>query len=210
MNQDEIMHLFEETGAIIRNSHLVYTSGRHGSAYVNKDALYPHTDITAKLCNEMAGRFAKDNIDVVVGPAMGGVILSQWVAFYLSAIIGRKVFSVYVEADENKNKIFGRGYDKFIGGKNILIVEDVLTTGGSVKKVVDAVRAKNGNVAGCIALCNRGGVRNEDIGTLPRFEALVNIKFDSWDEGQCPLCRSGVPVNTSVGKGRDFLARKGK
>lgn len=210
MNQKEILKMFSGAGAIITDTHVVYTSGRHGSAYVNKDALYPHTGMTARLCEEMASRFKDSDIGIVVGPTVGGVILSQWVAFYLSKIQGKEILGVFAEEDENKNRFLKRGYDKLIPGKNVLIVEDVMTTGGSVKKVVDAVRALGGNIVGCAALCNRGGVTKEDVGNVPVFEALVNIEMDSWEEAECPLCKKGVPVNTNVGKGREYLARRGQ
>ena len=90
----------------------------------------------------------------------------------------------------------------------ILVVDDILTTGGSVRKVVETTRSFGGNVVAVGVLCNRGGIKPEDVGGVPRLFALVNVKLDAWDEMDCPLCASGVPVNTDVGKGREFLARK--
>jgi orotate phosphoribosyltransferase len=207
MNETEILKILSEVSALIKDSHIVYTSGRHGSAYVNKDALYPHTDQTSKLCKEMAERFADSNIDVVAGPTVGGVILSQWVAHFLSELSGRNVRAVFAEEDENKNRFFKRGYDKLIPKKNVLVVEDIVTTGGSVKKVVDAVKKLGGNIVGCTLLCNRGGISKEDLG-VPRLEALVNINLESWKENECPLCEKNIPINTGVGKGREYLAQK--
>jgi orotate phosphoribosyltransferase len=87
-------------------------------------------------------------------------------------------------------------------------VEDVLTTGGSAKKVVEATRALGGNIVGLGVLCNRGGITPEDVANPPKLFALVNIKLDAWDETECPLCAQSVPINTDVGKGREYLARK--
>ena len=154
-------------------------------------------------------------MEVVIAPAIGGVILSQWTAHHLSEITGREVFGVYAEkewyAEVNlapEPFVIKRGYDKLIAGKNVLVVEDVLTTGGSAKKVVEATRAIGGNVIGLGVLCNRGGVTPQDVADVPKLIALVNVKLDAWDEGDCPLCKQGVPINTDVGKGREFLARK--
>lgn len=205
MNEKEVMKCLAETNAIITDSHFVYTSGRHGSTYINKDAVYPHTDAISKLCKEIARRFQDRDIDIIAGPTVGGVILSQWVAHYLSVFKNRKILSVFAEEDESRNRFFKRGYDKLIEGKNVLIVEDILTTGGSVKKVVDAVKMLGGIVVGVAALCNRGGVKEEDIGGVPFLDALVKIDLESWDEAECPLCREGVPVNTNVGKGKFFV-----
>lgn len=210
MNEAETRKILLDVGAIIADSHIVYTSGRHGSAYVNKDAVYPHTEITSKLCKEMAGRFKNTPVDAVAGPTVGGVILSQWVAHYLSEIYGREIYAVFAEEDENKNRFFKRGYDKLITGKNVLVVEDVLTTGGSVKRVVDAARTTGGKVVGCVAICNRGKVSAKDLGDIPRLESLINIDMDSWEEKDCPMCKEGTPVNTDVGRGREYLNRRGR
>ncbi len=208
MNENEMLEMLKRLEAIITESHIVYTSGRHGSAYVNKDAIYLHTQETAKLCEQMASFYSNYEIDVIAGPTVGGVILSQWVAYFLSSKRGKEVLSVFAEEDENKNRIFKRGYDKLISGKKVLIVEDILTTGGSVKKMVEAVRALGGEVIGCVAICNRGGVGSEDIGGAP-IRSLTSVKLDSWEEADCPLCKEGRPVNTNVGKGRDYLKKKG-
>lgn len=208
MTEAEILKMLSDVNAIITNSHLVYASGRHGSAYVNKDAVYPHTEVISKLCKEMAERFKDEQIDVVAGPTVGGVILSQWVAYFLTKSTGKKVMAIFAEEDADKNRFFKRGYDKLISGKNILIVEDILTTGGSVKKVVDAARKVNGKVVGVAALCNRGGISKKDIGDIPRLNSLVTITLDSWTEADCPLCKGKTPINTDVGRGREYLQKK--
>ena len=102
----------------------------------------------------------------------------------------------------------GGGYDKFLPGRRVLVVEDVLTTGGSAKKVVELARAAGGKVIGLGVLCNRGGVTPHDVGDVPQLFALTNIPLEVWMEGDCPLCKQGVPVNTDIGKGREFLARQ--
>lgn len=209
------LRILHDVGAVIADSHIVYTSGKHGSAYVNKDALYPHTGKTAKLCKMIAERVHATDIpiDIVIAPAIGGVILSQWIAYNLSRLRRREVFSGYAEKEENGDGfVIKRGYDKLVAGKNVLVVEDVLNTGGSVKKVVQAVKATGGTVVGVAALCNRGGVKPADIGIndLHFFFSLVDVALDAWSEAECPLCARGVPVNVGVGKGREFLARTAK
>lgn len=207
MNKEEMMKIFEDAEAIITGSHIVYASGRHGSMYINKDAVYPHTASISKLCKEMAERFKGRGVEVVAGPTVGGVILSQWVAHFLSELDGKNVLAVFAEENETKDRFFKRGYDKLIAGKKVLIVEDVLTTGGSVKKVVDAVINCSGDVAGCIALCNRGGVTAGQVGAQ-NLTSLIELNLESWEEAECPLCKKGVPVNTNVGKGREYLTKR--
>lgn len=208
MNEQEVLRVLGSVGAVIVGSHIVYTSGRHGAAYVNKDAVYPHTAETSSLCRTIAERFADENVEVVIAPAIGGVILSQWTAHHLSQMNGHEVFGVYAEKSEDGDAfVIKRGYDKLIAGKNVLVVEDVLTTGGSAKKVVEATRAIGGIVVGLGVLCNRGGITSQDVANVPKLTALVNVTLDAWDEKSCPLCERNVPINTDVGKGREFLAR---
>ncbi|MBI2096321.1 MAG: phosphoribosyltransferase [Candidatus Taylorbacteria bacterium] len=209
MNEQEVLKVLRKVGAVIVGSHIVYTSGLHGTAYVNKDAVYPHTAETSRLCRAIAERFADDNVQVVIAPAIGGVILSQWTAHHLSEINGHKVFGVYAEKSESGDAfVIKRGYDKLVAHKNVLVVEDVLTTGGSAKKVVEATRAIGGNVVGLGVLCNRGGITPQDVADVPKLDALVSVTLDAWDEATCPLCEQNVPVNTDIGKGREFLARR--
>src|SRR3990167_10982176 len=97
MDEKRILELLAEVGAVITDSHIVYTSGKHGSAYVNKDAVYPHTKEISGLCHALAEHFLRSGVEVVVGPALGGIILSQWTAHHLSELSGREIFGVYDE-----------------------------------------------------------------------------------------------------------------
>src|SRR5262249_8655629 len=138
MNEPKIMQMFADAGAVVTDSHFVYTSGRHSSIYINKDALYLRPATISALCELMARPYDHQPIDVVVGPVLGGIVLSQWVAHHLNArVAGRDVLAAYAEKEgegPTKTFAFHRGYENIISGKNILIVEDLLTTGGSVRK----------------------------------------------------------------------------
>jgi len=209
INEKEILDLLEKKEAVITNSHIVYTSGRHGSTYFNKDAIYPHTHEVSKICLAIAEHFIHKDIQAVVAPAIGGVILSQWIAFHLSQLPGMEVLALYAEkAEDNTSFILKRGYDKLIKGKNVLVVEDVLTTGNSAKKVVEAAKKAETHIVGVAVLCNRGKVNKKDLGDVPKLFSLIDIDLESWDEDSCPLCEQGIPVNMSVGKGREFLLKK--
>lgn len=206
MDERKVLTILEKVGAIIVG-HFVYTSGKHGTVYINKDAVYPHTMVTFRLCCAIAERFANDNVEAVIAPAIGGVILSQRTADHLSEITGREVLSVFAEKEEDKF-VIRRGYDKLIAHKNVLVVEDVLTTGSSAKKVIEATRAIGGNVIGLGVFCNRGGIISRDVGYISKLIALVNLKLDVWDKADCPLCEQNIPINTDVGKGREFINQK--
>ncbi len=207
----DVLALLEQVGAIITGSHIVYTSGKHGSSYVNKDRLYPHTAITSIVASRMAAAFAGAGVEVVAGPTIGGVILAQWVAHHLTQQVGQPVLAIYAEeqrgADGSRQRSFRRGYDGYLPNKRTLIVEDILTTGQSARAVVDAVVQAGGIPVGVVALCNRGGVQAEDLGVL-HLVALTSLELEAWDAAECPLCAAGIPINTAVGKGAAFLAQR--
>jgi len=207
----QILRILDRVGVIVTDDHFVYTSGKHGSVYIDKDALYPHTTETSRLCRAIAEGFVYGGVEAVVAPEKGGIILSQWVAFHLSEITGKETLAFYAEKSRSGGFILERGGAKMkLRGKKILVVEDVLTTGGSAKSVIEVVRAIGGNVVGLGVLVNRGGVIPRDVGGVPKLISLVNIKLDTWDEADCPLCKEMVPINIDVGKGREFLARREK
>jgi orotate phosphoribosyltransferase len=194
--------LLEKVGALVTNSHIVYTSGKHGSAYVNKDALYPHTEITAVICKAMAEPFKNEQIDAVLAPAIGGVLLGHGVARELSRFQEKNILSVYAEPTPEKTFVVKRGYDQLIKNKKVLVVEDILTTGGSVRKVVETVRKIPCEIIGVSALCNRGGITSGDLGEVPVLKSLFNVTLEAWDPKDCPLCAKKIPINTALGKGR--------
>ncbi|OGG50192.1 hypothetical protein A2763_00550 [Candidatus Kaiserbacteria bacterium RIFCSPHIGHO2_01_FULL_54_36] len=207
MTEDEVLELLQKVGAF-RSGHFVFTSGRHSDAYVLKDAMYAHTRETSQVCREMAERFKDAGIEAVIGPAIGAAILSQWTAYHLCELTGRDVYGVYADKDGQGGFIIKRGYDQVIKGKKTLIVEDLTTTGGSIKKVVEAARSAGADVVGAIAIVNRGHVKQEDVGSPPRFEQLLNVELDSWEASECDLCKTDIPVSTDVGHGKEFLAKR--
>lgn len=208
-NEDEVLDILQKVGAF-RSGHFVYTSGRHGDSYVNKDALYTHTHDLSKLCRGVAEKLAKAGIEAVTGPAVGGAILSQWVAYHLTDITGHEVYATFADKDGQGGFVIKRGYEKIVSGKKTLVMEDLTTTGGSLKKVVEMARTQGADVVAAVVICNRGNVTKEDVGNPKEFISLVHLDLDSWIEGECELCNSNIPVNTDIGHGRDFVARTGK
>ncbi|MBY0369590.1 phosphoribosyltransferase [bacterium] len=201
MSDPQELRLFEECGALVRGSHLVYTSGRHGSEYVNKDALYPRTEVISALCAKMADAFVRDGVEAVFAPALGGIVLTQWTAHHLQAKTGKPVLALFAEkAETPEGFVVKRGYDALLRGKRTLVVEDILTTGGSIKKIVQLSAKMDIPVVGVAALCNRGGISAADLG-VPRLVSIVEVSLQSWEAADCPLCKQGVPVNTKLGKG---------
>lgn len=207
---DEALEILRKTNAVLMDDHFVGTSGKHLSLYINKDALYPHTTETSRMGELFAEKNKDFDIDVVVGPALGGIILSTWTAYHLSRLKKKEVLGIYTEKDAEKNQVFTRGYDKLVKGKKVLVIEDLTTTGGSVKKVVDSVRGVGGEVLQVCVMVNRdpNAVNADSIGAP--FSSLAVLKAESWDEADCPLCKQNIPINTTVGHGKKYLDQKKK
>ncbi len=205
---NEILDILNKVGAILPKGHFVGTSGLHFDTYVNKDFLYPHTKETSEICKILAEKYKDKNIEVVVGPALGGIILSQYVAGHLSEMYGKEVLGIYTEKSLEGKQIFTRGYEKYVeDNKNILIVEDIVTTGGSVLKVIEAVKNAGGNIIGACALVNKNKDLDIDIFKVP-FGALSDLYIPTYSAEDCPLCKAGVPINITVGHGKKYLIEK--
>jgi len=205
--EEKVKKILAKANAVLTDGHFVYVSAKHGDKYINKDAIYPHTKLVRELAKMWAEDFRKSGVEVVVGPAMGGVILSHDAAAELSKLLKKDIPGVYAEKDGDGGFTFTRGYDEFVKGKNVLIVEDILTTGGSVKKVIQMTKKAGGKVVGLGVIANRGGVKAKDLG-VKKINALINLEFNAMESKDCILCKNKVPINTNVGKGKLFLAGK--
>ena len=203
-----ILDLLKQTGALLIDGHYVYTSGKHGPVYINKDLLYTHTEKASEVGKAFAEKVQDLAIDVVAAPALGGIILSQWTAYHLSKIKGHEVLSVYTEKSSEGGQNFTRGYERFINSKNVFVVEDMTSTGGSVKRVVRSVREAGGNVLMTGVMVDRSpdGMSEQVIGSP--FFALGRFPVQLYEERGCVLCKENVPINTDAGHGKEYLKLK--
>ncbi len=208
MKNNQIVVILKKVGAILTNDHFVLTSGRHTSAYINPDKVLPHTLINNELGKLFALLFKNYNIDVVVGPAYGGIIFSQWVAYHLEKLKKRKILSLFTEKTPEKHQLLERGFDKLISKKNILIVEDVTATGSSVVKVINSVKKAGGIIKGVGVIVNRDPEKVNSGALGVPFKSLITFVIESYEAKNCPLCKRGVPVNTKIGHGKKFLYYK--
>lgn len=170
-------------GALLRG-HFRLASGRHAGVYIEKFRILQWPDLTSEFCRLVADHF-RGQANLVAGPTTGGVILS----FETARQLGLR--SIIAERnDEGEGRVFKRGFE--IGpGDRVLVVDDILTTGGSVRDVVDAVRARGAEVAGVGVLVDRSAGRT-DCG-VPFF-ACLTIDVASWPPAECDLCRQGAPL----------------
>lgn len=170
-------------GAILRG-HFQLASGRHADTYVEKFRILQWPDLTSALCGQFAAHF-RGQANVVAGPTTGGVIL----AFETARQLG--VRAIIAERRETGGgREFKRGFD--IGpADRVLVVDDVLTTGGSIRDVIQAVRDAKAAVVGVGVLVDRsGGTVAFDV---PLF-ACQTLAIASWAPADCPLCRDGVDL----------------
>lgn len=209
---NETIEILKKVGAFMTNGHFVGTSGVHINTYINKDALYTHPKETSRVCELMAEK-VKDvdvdvDIDIVVGPAMGGIILSQWTAYHLSKMKQKEILAIYTEKNKEGVQTFTRGYDKIVKSKNVLIVEDAPTTGGSAKKVVEIVNAAGGKVVAVCVMVNKNKkeVTSDFFGA--QFFPLAEVDMESYEAKDCLMCKTGIPINTTFGHGKKYLENK--
>ena len=202
----DILEILKKVGTILSNDHFVGTSGQHFDTYLNKDALYPHTKETSLVARQFAEAHKGMNIDVVAAPALGGIILSTWTAHHLSELEGREILSVFVEKKDGDLKMT-RGYDKIVSGKNILVIEDLTSTGGSLKQAIAAVQNAGGKVVGAAVMVNKNSEVTSETFGVP-FVALSQFDVTIYEPEECEMCKSKVPVNTEFGHGEKFLQNK--
>lgn len=183
MTEQEIKQLFIETNAIMEG-HFLLTSGLHSPLYVEKFNVLQHPDYTEKLCRELASRFKDDRIETVVGPMTGGILL----AYETGKALGTR--AIFTER-ENGRMTFRRGFSLF-PGERVLIVEDIVTTGGSVREVIDVVREAGGVPVAVGMLVDRSGGK-ADFSPVPH-QALLHLAVETFTAEDCPLCQKGVPM----------------
>lgn len=191
MTEKEVYDLLCETGAIM-NGHFKLTSGLHSPHYVEKFNVLQHPKYTEKLCQALAEHFQADNIETVVGPMTGGIILAHETG---KALNTRAIFTERVDG----KMTFRRGFT-LREGERVLIVEDVVTTGGSIREVIDAVKNFGGVPVAVGMLVDRSGGKAE-FGGVPSF-ALLHMNVETYEPENCPLCKKGEPLTKRGSTGK--------
>jgi len=179
LSNPEAIDIFTRSGALMEG-HFKLTSGRHSNRYMQCAQVLQYPQYTEQLAAHIAEKYADDKIDMVIGPAMGGIIVAYEVARQL------KVPGIFCER-ENGQMALRRGFT-IAPGSRLLVVEDVVTTGGSVNEVIEIVRAAGGEVAGVAVLVDRSAGK-VDFGV--RKGSGLSRDIESWLPDECPLCRDG-------------------
>jgi orotate phosphoribosyltransferase len=181
--QGAALAAFDDAGAFLRG-HFVYTSGRHGADYLEKFRILENPRASAALGAMIADRFRALRPEVVAGPTTGGIIL----AFEVARQLGVK--AVYVERGQQGGRELRRGFE-IPPSTRVLIVDDVVTTGGSLAETAACIREAGGEVIGIGVLADRTSGRTA---TDAPFFACLTVDFPSYAPEECPLCAEGIPL----------------
>lgn len=182
LTNEQVLDIFRQANALLEG-HFRLTSGRHSNRYMQCAQVLQYPHHTTTLCTELVEHFAQAGVEVVIGPAMGGIV----VAFEVGRQLGVK--AIFTERENGKMTL--RRNFTIEPGQKVLVVEDVVTTGGSVFEVMEVVKAQGGEIVGVGVLVDRsnGAV---DFGVPTK--AVMAMEVVSWEADECPLCAQGIPV----------------
>lgn len=179
MDKSRVMEILEKTG-VMQRGHFLLTSGRHSDTYMQCAHLFKYPEYCEEIAADIAARFKDDGVDYVVGPAIGGIIF----AYEVSRCMG--VPNLFAEREKGE-MTFRRGFEIEPGSK-VLIVEDVVTTGGSVIEVMECIKEFNAEIVGVGVVIDRSlGSANFGV----RLESIVQMEISSYPPDECPICDSG-------------------
>lgn len=187
---NKVMELFEKSGAVL-HGHFILTSGLHSDTYMQCAKLFEFGEISEKLCVAAADKLKKYEADAVVSPAVGAIIFG----YELSKQLG--IPNMFAEREKDGNFALRRGFELKPGSK-VIIAENVVTTGGSVKEVIELVKRLGGEVVAVAEVVDRSGGK-VDFG-VPN-EALLSIDVKTYSPEECPMCKAGTAAVKPGSKG---------
>lgn len=184
MTNEEAVALFETAGALL-SGHFRLSSGLHSPRYLEKFRLVEEPRLLEPLCEELAGRFAGDGVECVLGPTTAGIILAYNLARMLD------VSARYAERVEGAGRGLRRG-QVLAPGTRVLVVDDVMTTGGAVVECARIVERHGACLVGIGVLADRSGGTT----SLPaRLEAVISVAVPAYSPDVCPLCADGIALS---------------
>lgn len=187
--ENKTYKLLVEKGAIM-SGHFVLTSGLHSNQYIEKFRILEDPKALKIICKSMAEIYKNSNIDIVVSAAIGGILISSGVADELN------VNGIFAER-VNGEMVFKRGFN-IPEDFNVLVVEDIVTTGGSIKEILSILKSFKVNVVGVCSLAHRGEII--DFGC--RYETLTNINIKTWEEDDIPNWLNEIPITKPGSTGK--------
>jgi orotate phosphoribosyltransferase len=182
LNEQEILQIFKKSEALL-TGHFLLTSGRHSNQYFQCAKVLQYPKYAEQLCSVIAEKFQDTKFDIVISPAIGGLVVGQEVA--------RQLNKRFIFAEREEKKLTLRRGFSLSGGEKVLVCEDVVTTGGSVFEVIDIVKKNNAKVIGIGFIVDRSNEK-VDFG-YPKVSTLV-IDVKSYQPKECPLCKEGLEL----------------
>jgi len=182
MTNERVLEILREAGVLLEG-HFLLTSGRHSNKYLQCAKIFQYAKYSEELCKALAEKYADAGIELVIGPAIGAIQMTYEVSRHLG------VKNIFAERD-NGVMTLRRGFT-IEPNQKVLVVEDVVTTGGSVREVIEIVKGAGGIVVGVGAVVDRTGGKI-DFGT--RFEAIISMEVESFQPEECPICKQGIPL----------------
>ena len=183
MTNEELMQILTETGAY-PSGHFKLSSGLHSGNYIQCSQLLKFPRIAEKVCAEIGELFKDENIEMVVGPAIGGILVAYEVGRALN------VPAIFAER-ENGVMTLRRGFH-VEPGTRCLVTEDVLTTGGSAQEVVELLQSKGAEVVAATSIIDR--TPGNTIKLKVPFKSLIQLSFPTHNPEECPMCKEGMPI----------------
>ncbi len=180
--ENKILELLKDSGAFLEG-HFLLTSGKHSNIYIEKFRLMESPGHLDTICRMMSSQFNQDEVDIVLGAAIGGILLSSGVAKYLN----KK--SIFTERIKEKMEL-RRGFEIKDNSK-VLIVEDIVSTGGSIFELIDIVKKNNANVIGVTSIVHRS-IDKIDFGV--NYKPLLSYPVKSWLEEDVPDWLDEIPI----------------
>ncbi|MDE2126123.1 MAG: orotate phosphoribosyltransferase [Armatimonadetes bacterium] len=184
LTDEQVRRIFLDAGAY-RKGHFRLTSGRHSDEYWEKFQVLQFPSAVQTLCGDIAGRWSGKGVTVVLGPTTGGILLALETARQLG------VRALYAEAEHGR-RVLRRGL-KLGPQEHVLVVDDVLTMGGSAAECVQLVEEHGAELAGIAVLIDRSSGARLPFATKP--DALLRVDAHSWTPETCPMCADGKPID---------------
>jgi len=178
----------------------------HLDGYCNIDPALPRVDFISRMTRQLVEAFQDDVVEAVLVPAIGAIPMAQWAPYWYRELTGREIPGVWADKVKPRGFVIERnGFAAGIAGKRVLILEDMINQMYSVKELDKIVRQLGGKTVGVGALIANRGVTAAKIG-VPKFVGLCEFAYEAWDETNCELCKSKVPivVDPALGHGEEF------
>jgi len=183
MHQEEVVQLFRDAGALLEG-HFIYASGRHGQKFLQASRILQYPDITERLCRGLADKYRDACVDLVCGPATGGIILAYETARQLGCR------AAFTEKEPDGSMALKRGF-QLKPGTRTLVVEDIVTTGGTLRKSIEHLIGRGAEIIGVGALIDRSGGA---VAFDQPFSALATLELESWAPDEVPAELAAMPV----------------